>query len=94
MCTVREALVAPVAVVGRGPDCEDGVVEVPLVALHDELVRTTDELERVVQVEFGGHVGAEEEAGAARRHAPSESVFYTLINCFVLQLELYINIKN
>ena len=50
----------------------------PLVALHDELVCATDELERVLHVELGGHVRAEEEAGAARRHAPPESVVYGL----------------
>lgn len=46
----------------------------PLVALHDELVRATDQLNVVRQVEFLHDVTAEEVAGAARTDTPAGAV--------------------
>ena len=65
---------AAVAVVGRRPDGQHGLVEVPLVALHDELVGATNEVDVVGVVELSDHVAAEQVAGAARTHAPADDL--------------------
>lgn len=61
----------PIAIIRRAPDGDDGAVEHDLVALHGELVRARDEVERVVVREGFGDVAAEEEAGAARGETPA-----------------------
>ena len=45
-----------VAVVWRRPDGQHGLAKVPLVALHDKLVRATDHLNVVRLVELRHHV--------------------------------------
>jgi len=60
-----------VAVIGRGPDGHDGLVEHLFVAFHDKLVGARDEGEVVVVVEVADNVGAEEESCTARREAPA-----------------------
>lgn len=65
---------ASVAVVGRRPDGEHGLGEMPLVALHDELMRAAYEIDAVRVVELRDHVGAEQVAGAARAHAPADDL--------------------
>ncbi len=65
---------APVAVVGSGPHRENRLVEVPLVALHNELVRSADHVDVVSGVELGHHVTSEQIPGSPRTHAPSRGV--------------------
>ena len=65
---------APVAVIGRGPHGDDRVVEHELVALHRELVRARNEVDRVVVREYLRDVRAEEEACSARRQAPAGDI--------------------
>ena len=67
----RSDVAAAVAVVRRAPDGHDGTVEHFFEAFHDELVGARDQREVVLVVEALHDVGAEEEAGAARREAPS-----------------------
>ena len=62
---------APVAVIRRAPDGDDRLVEHELEALHRELVRARDEVDRVVVRERLRDVGAEQEAGPARGEAPA-----------------------
>ena len=70
----EEGHTASVAVVGRGED-SDGVLLVrPGVALHDELVRTRDQVEAVGVVELLAYVLPESVSGAARRDAPAAAV--------------------
>lgn len=69
--TRREGTDVPIAIIRRAPDGDDGAVEHDLVALHGELVRARDEVERVVVCEGLRDVAAEEEAGAARGEAPA-----------------------
>lgn len=69
--TRREGTDVPIAIIRRAPDGDDGAVEHDLVALHGELVRARDEVERVVVREGFGDVAAEEEARAARGEAPA-----------------------
>lgn len=69
--TRRGGTDVPIAIIRRAPDGDDGAVEHDLVALHGELVRARDEVERVVVREGFGDVAAEEEAGAARGEAPA-----------------------
>lgn len=47
---------ASVAIIWRGPDCENSLVEVPLVSLHHELVRSAYHLDVVGLVELGHNV--------------------------------------
>lgn len=65
----------PVAVVGRRPDGEHRLVEVPLVALHDQLVGAADHVDVVGGVELGHHIAAEQVAGPPRTHAPACGVW-------------------
>lgn len=51
---------AAIAVVGRRPDCHKLLIEHPLEALHDELVRAADEVDIVRVVELAHNVGAED----------------------------------
>lgn len=51
---------SPVAVVGCGPHGEHSLVEVPLVALHDQLVRSTNHVDVVGGVELSHHVAPEQ----------------------------------
>jgi hypothetical protein len=62
---------AAIAVVGRAPHRHDGVFKHELVALEHELMRAGDEIEAVCMRELQRHVGTEEIAGAAGRHAPA-----------------------
>ena len=66
----RRRIYAPVAVVGRWPHSEHRLVEVPLIALHDQLVRSTDHVDVVGGVELGHHVAPEQVAGTSGTHAP------------------------
>lgn len=61
----------PVAVVRRREYRHQVLVVVPRVSVNDQLVGTTDEGEFVGMVELGGHVLAEDIAGATRRDAPA-----------------------
>ena len=64
-------IAASVAIIGRGPDRQHGLVEVPLVPFHDELMGSTDHVDVVGGVELRHGVAAEQISGAARRHAPA-----------------------
>ena len=64
-------IAASVAIIGRGPDRQHGLVEVPLVPFHDELMGSTDHVDVVGGVELRHDVAAEQISGAARRHAPA-----------------------
>mmetsp|Transcript_3560 Transcript_3560/g.6810 ORF Transcript_3560/g.6810 Transcript_3560/m.6810 type:complete len:278 (+) Transcript_3560:505-1338(+) len=70
----RSHVATPVAVVGRGPDGDERVVEHVLVALHHQLMRARDQLDCVCRVELRNHVAAEEVAGAARAEAPAVNI--------------------
>lgn len=65
---------SPVAIVWRAPDRDNLVVKHELVTFHDELVRARDQVEVVGVHELLDDVGAEEEAGAAGREAPTFDV--------------------
>ena len=65
----------PVAVVGRRPHGEHRLVEVPLVALHHQLVGAADHVDVVGRVELGHHVGAEQVAGPPRAGASARGVW-------------------
>jgi hypothetical protein len=68
----RGHVAAAVAVVGGGPDRHEVLVlEVVLVALHDELVGATDELDAVDVTELVRHFGAEDPACASGRDGPA-----------------------
>lgn len=67
----------PVAVVGCRPHGEHGFIEMPLVALHDQLVSPADHVDVVGRVELGDHVTAEQVAGASGTHPPASSVWWT-----------------
>lgn len=62
---------AAVAVIGRRPDGDDGVVEHFLEAFHNELVSTRDHRKVVAVVENFDNIGAEEKACASRRETPA-----------------------
>lgn len=64
----------PVAVVGRRPHSEHRLVEVPLVALHDQLVCPTDHVDVVGSVELGNHVAPEQVPGTSGTHPPPSGV--------------------
>ena len=64
----------PVAIVRRAPDRDNLVVKHELVPFHDELVCARDQVEVVGVHELLDDVGAEEEAGAAGREAPTFDV--------------------
>lgn len=49
----------------------------PLVALHDQLVRSADHVDVIGGVELGDHVAAEQVAGAPGTHPPACSVWWT-----------------
>lgn len=66
---------APVAVIWRAPDGDNRLVEHELVALHRELVRARNEVDRVVVREYLRYIRAEEEARAARRQAPAGDIY-------------------
>ena len=70
----RRLVAAPVAVVRSGKDRDDALIVLPLVPLHDELMRPGDEVEAVDVGELLGDVLAEGVAGPARRYAPAASV--------------------
>lgn len=61
----------PVAVVWGRPDGEHGLVEVPLVALHDQLVGPADHVDVVGRVELGHHVAAKQVACPPGAHPPA-----------------------
>lgn len=67
---------AAVAVVRGGPNGKHGLVEVPLVALHDELMRAAYQLDAVRLVELRDHVRAEQVAGASWTHAPTDYLLW------------------
>ena len=50
----------PVAVIRRGPDSDQLLIEHPLVALHDQLVRTADEVDLVGLLEATADVPAKQ----------------------------------
>lgn len=54
-----------VAVVGRRPDRDQALAEPVLKAVHNELMRTCDELEVVNVIELVGHTRAKQPAGTA-----------------------------
>lgn len=60
----------PVAVVGCGPHSEHGLIEVPLVSLHDQLVGPADHVDVVGCVELGHHVTAKQVARPPWAHTP------------------------
>lgn len=65
---------ATVAVVGRREDGDDIAVVRPVVAVHDELMGSGDELQVVRMVELLRDVLAERVAGTTRRDTPAASV--------------------
>lgn len=65
----------PVAVVGRRPHGEHGLVEVPLVPLHDQLVSAADHVDVVGGVELGHHVASEQVASASGTHPPPSGIW-------------------
>ena len=65
----------PVAVVRCRPDSENCLAEVPLVALHDKLVCTTDQVDTVGAIELLHNVTAKQIAGTSRGHAPALRVY-------------------
>ncbi len=77
---------APVAVVRSGPHRENRLVEVPLVPLHNELVRSADHVDVVSGVELGHDVTPEQISGSPRTHAPSGGVCSRDSNVFKLPL--------
>lgn len=65
-----------VAVVWRGPDGHEVLVLEPeLVAVHDELVGTGDQIDVVDVIEFGSDLGSKEPSSTSRRHGPGLDVF-------------------
>lgn len=72
--SVLQSPALPVAVVGCRPHGEHGLVEVPLVAFHDQLVRSADHVDVVGRVELCHYVAAEQVARAPRAHPPARSV--------------------
>lgn len=67
----------PVAVVGCRPHGEHGFIEMPLVALHNQLVSPADHVDVIGSVELGDHVTAEQVAGASGTHPPTSSIWRT-----------------
>ena len=67
---------ASIAIIGSRPNGENGLVEVPLVAFHDELMGAADHVDVVGGVELRHNVAAEQIAGASRTHAPALRVFW------------------
>lgn len=60
----------PVAVVGCRPHSEHSLVEVPFVALHDQLVCSTDHMNVVGGVKLGHHVTPKQIASTSGTHPP------------------------
>lgn len=50
------------------------VFEPELVAVHDKLMSTCDQVDVIDVVEFGCHLGSEQPSSASRRHSPSLNV--------------------
>lgn len=61
----------PIAVIGRRPDSQNRLVEVPLVAFHYQLVSAANHVNIVRGVELCHHVTPEEISGATWRNAPT-----------------------
>lgn len=64
----------PVAVVGRRPHGEHGLVEVPLVPLHDQLVSAADHVDVIGGVELGHHVAPKEVASTSGTDPPASGI--------------------
>lgn len=72
--SVLQCIHTPVAVVGRRPHGEHGLVEVPLVPLHDQLVSAADHVDVVGGVELGHHVASKQVASASGTHPPPSGI--------------------
>ncbi len=66
----------PVAVVGRGPHSDKLIIEHPLVALCDQLMRAADELYSVGVVEIGADVAPKQVAGTPWTEPPALYVLW------------------
>ena len=66
----------PITVIGRRPDGENSLIEVPLVSLHDELMGATDQVDVIGMVKLAHHIRSEEEAGTAWTDAPALRVLW------------------
>ena len=66
---------SPVAVIGCRPDGQHCLVEMPLVALDDQLVCPTDHVDVVDRVELLDHVAAKQVAGPPGADSPALSVW-------------------
>ena len=64
-------IATPVAVIGRRPHGQHGLIKMPLVALHDELMRAAYEVDAVCLIEMSNHIAAEQVAGAPWTHTPA-----------------------
>lgn len=71
---VLQCLHTPVAVVGRRPHGEHSLVEVPLVALHDQLVSAADHVDVIGSVELGHHVAPKEVASTSGTDPPASGI--------------------
>lgn len=65
----------PIAVIWRRPNSQDSLVEMPLVAFHNQLVSSTNHVNAISSVELCNNVTAKQIASTAWRHAPALSVF-------------------
>ena len=61
----------PVAVVGCRPDCKDSFIEVPLVALHDQLMGPADQVDVIGCIELGHDVAAKQVTSTTWTHTPT-----------------------
>lgn len=72
----------PVAVVRGRPHSEHGLIEVPFVALHDQLVSPADHVDVIGGVELGHDVAAKQVACPPGADAPAGGVWgETSIQC-------------
>lgn len=62
---------ATVAVVGGGPDSDEGVIEHGLIAFHNELMGPTNQVDFVLAIKFVDDVTTEEVASTTWTHTPS-----------------------
>ena len=81
-----EQYTLPVAVIRSWPHCKDHVVEVPLEALHDQLMSPTDHIHIVGLVELLDHVHSKQVAGTTWRETPT--LYICVVGSFVLYIDL------
>ena len=65
---------APVAIVRRRPHRQHRLVEMPLVAFHDQLMSSADQIDAIRLIELGDDIAAEQVAGTALTNAPAQRI--------------------